>query len=104
MKHSIPSWVLPRLGLCFTSAAHHVMDELIWSSAGSSSRFTRRSLDWLIVYDADEEPIIPPEPQILPTPIDVPVPEPFDVLLPEPLDMPPPDSIDVPAPQPRPVP
>ncbi|MGE3239951.1 MAG: hypothetical protein AB7G28_10090 [Pirellulales bacterium] len=104
MKLFFPSWLLPHATACFTSNPCHLMDELIWGSSGSSSRLLRHSLESLVVYDADEEPIIPMEPHILPTPTDVPVPEPFDVPVPEPMDIPPPNPGDVPLPKPRPVP
>ena len=115
MKHYLTWWIFPLPCLRFTSAASHAMDELIWSTAGSSSRFTSNSVAALVAYDDDgyDDPSIPPEPQTLPTPTDVPVPEPHDIPVPEPMDVPPPDPHDIPpsqpkqhefAPKPRPIP
>jgi outer membrane biosynthesis protein TonB len=104
MNQFIPSWIFARTRVRFTSTARHEMDELVWSAAGSSSRFTRNSLETLVVYSSDDEPPEMPEAPTLPTPTDVPVPEPFDVPVPEPMDVPPPEPSDLPPPKPRPVP
>jgi len=103
MNQSIQAWLLPRISLSFTATRRHVMDELAWSSAGRSGRFSSRALETLVVYGPDD-PVVVPEPPTLPTPTDVPVPEPFDVPVPEPMDVPPPEPADVPPPKPRPVP
>lgn len=97
------AWLLPRTTASFTSTPCHTMNELPWSSAGQSSRFTRQSLDALVVYGSDD-PVVVPEAPTLPTPTDVPVPEPLDAPIPEPMDVPPPEPTDVPPPKPRPVP
>ena len=103
MNRLMLAWLLPRTSLRFTSTSRQVMDELVWTSAGNSSRFTRQSLDSLVVYGS-EDPVEMPEAPTLPTPTDVPVPEPFDIPVPEPMDVPPPEPTDVPPPKPRLVP
>ena len=88
--------ILPRL----TSTRRHVMDELTWQSARTTSRIAQHSIDSLVVVGSGD-PLDPPEPHILPTPTDVPAPTPTDVPTPEPMDVPPPTPTDVPPPKPQ---